>query len=249
MERLLWEANGSVAFTSSWVTQYRNPHSYEDDFTAEQDLYTKATKMLNVLSGWTSALGQSFPDAFVSVMMALHAAGIIGESDLALSRAWVADLDAFGYVWPKLSTPQAARSLETASVIDERRNDLLDSFASATPTALETGLTANAVSAAFCKKRASEQKRNVCFPFGIHAPGNDGDVTVMFFTSWFDYLNRMDRFYYDYIEGFIALLRRPVTHLLLGCARSTSLGRVSMAGNQSATRQKTSWGGYDAARH
>ena len=153
-----------MAFTSSWVTQYRNPHSYEDDFTAEQDLYTKATKMLNVLSGWTSALGQSFPDAFVSVMMALHAAGIIGESDLALSRAWVADLDAFGYVWPKLSTPQAARSLETASVIDERRNDLLDSFASATPTALETGLTANAVSAAFCKKRASEQKRHVCFP-------------------------------------------------------------------------------------
>ena len=41
LQRLLWDTNASIAFTSSWVTQYRNPHSYMDDFESEADLYAK----------------------------------------------------------------------------------------------------------------------------------------------------------------------------------------------------------------
>jgi len=100
MERLLWEVNSSVAFTSSWVTQYRNPHSYDEDFAAEHDLYTKGAKLLNILAGWESKPGQTLPEALVSIVVALHQAGILGESDVSLMRAWVSDLQCLGTPGP-----------------------------------------------------------------------------------------------------------------------------------------------------
>ena len=128
MERLLWEVNSSVAFTSSWVTQYRNPHSYDEDFAAEHDLYAKGAKLLDTLAGWENKPGQTLPEALISIVVALHQAGILGANDVSLMRAWVSDLQMFGYAWPAMSTPQPARPLAAARVVDERRNDLTAAF-------------------------------------------------------------------------------------------------------------------------
>ena len=60
----------------------------------------------------------------MSAVGALVARGILGAADLTLARAWVSDLAGIGYAWPRLSTPQPARSLPKVEVVDERRNDL-----------------------------------------------------------------------------------------------------------------------------
>jgi hypothetical protein len=45
--RLLWDIGKQVGFVSPWVTQYRNPHSYQGDFNSEVPLYTQAEALVN----------------------------------------------------------------------------------------------------------------------------------------------------------------------------------------------------------
>jgi len=124
VDRLLWEADSVVAFTSSFVTQYRNPHSYSADFAAESDLYGKSQRLLQVLSDWTSPRPHSMAVSFINLYEALHAAGIVGIDDVLLARAWVHDLHAMSFEWPAVITPQAPRALPLEPLVDERRNDL-----------------------------------------------------------------------------------------------------------------------------
>ena len=48
--RLLWETEFDVGFSSPFVSQYRNTHSYMDDFRLEADLYDKTDDLLELLA-------------------------------------------------------------------------------------------------------------------------------------------------------------------------------------------------------
>ena len=122
-ERLLWEMGGQMAFTSPFVTQYRNPHSYQKDFDDEVDLYVKVTPLLNRLAAWTSAPGASLSDAYLSILEELVDAGILLQKDFEFGQLWVRDLKTAGYEWAPIVSRQPARSHVAAPIVDERRND------------------------------------------------------------------------------------------------------------------------------
>lgn len=129
-ERLLWEMGGRVAFTSAMVTQYRNPHSYQKDFDDEVDVYVKVSPLLALLANWTSVPGASLAEAYVGLLRVLVDAEILQARDLELGELWVRDLEAAGYAWPAISTPQTKRHHSPAPIIDERRNELQSSVLS-----------------------------------------------------------------------------------------------------------------------
>ncbi len=121
--RLLWETRYRVAFTSPFVTQYRNPHSYIVDFADEDDLYNKVDDLLEALAIWTSDGHDSLETAYIDLITKLvREVEILGETDLRLAKAWVEDLKAIGYVWPAMhERVSAVGCCQKAAIVDQRQ--------------------------------------------------------------------------------------------------------------------------------
>jgi hypothetical protein len=120
-QRLLWETKHRVAFTSSFVSQYRNPHSYMKDFEDEKDLYYNVDHLLMLLAGWTSDKFDTMDEAYLDLVTLLVNEGIFSASELRLAKAWVMDMKAVGYRWPRLSNRQEAFVPRTAAIVDQRQ--------------------------------------------------------------------------------------------------------------------------------
>ena len=118
--RLLWETDFKIAFASSFVTQYRNPHSYMVDYVDENDLYNRVDHLLQTLAHWTSDGCKDLASAYVSLLAKLVAIKVLRPTDLALAKAWINDLRSIGYNWPSLRERMSAVSLVSAKIIDER---------------------------------------------------------------------------------------------------------------------------------
>jgi len=119
--RLLWETRYKMGFSSAFVTQYRNPHSYMVDFVDEDDLYNKVDDLLEALASWTSHGLDHLEDAYVQLIEKLvFQTKILGEVDLLLAKAWVKDLQAVGYTWPRIHTRLPTMTLSSAAVVDQR---------------------------------------------------------------------------------------------------------------------------------
>jgi hypothetical protein len=119
--RLLWETDYSIGFTSAVVTQYRNPHSYMDDFHDEMRLYTDTDELLETLAGWDSRAFSSLDDAYLAIVALLHEKGLLGEKDVELARAYVKDLNAMGYEWPEMmGTRMQTFVPKKAEIVDGR---------------------------------------------------------------------------------------------------------------------------------
>lgn len=100
-QRLMWDLGQSLAFAAPWVTQCRNPHSYLGDLDSELHLYARAGEFLHLLERW--ALKESTLEGRIEeLVIALYEWGIIEESDVKLSLAWIEDLLAIGYEFPLL---------------------------------------------------------------------------------------------------------------------------------------------------
>ena len=145
-ERLLWDTDYKLAFASSFVTQYRNPHSYMVDFVDEDDLYNKVDDMLQALAGWSSANHTSLSSAYIDLVTKLvDECNLLGRDDLHLAKAWVADLERVGYVWPSFrQTRMETRTLQKVPIVDERHlgtnGDASNALnASSAPTVVEGG--------------------------------------------------------------------------------------------------------------
>jgi len=121
-ERLLWDTEYKLGFSSSFVTQYRNPHSYMVDFADEDDLYNRVDELLQALASWTSAGHSSLASAYIDLVTKLvEDVHILGEVDLQLAKAWVADLKSVGYVWPPFgSVRMEAKTLLSVPIVDQR---------------------------------------------------------------------------------------------------------------------------------
>uniref|UniRef100_A0A7S0WJP5 Uncharacterized protein n=1 Tax=Ostreococcus mediterraneus TaxID=1486918 RepID=A0A7S0WJP5_9CHLO len=145
-ERLLWDTDYKLAFASSFVTQYRNPHSYMVDFVDEDDLYNKVDDMLQALAGWSSAKHASLSSAYIDLVTKLvDECNLLGRDDLHLAKAWVTDLERVGYVWPSFrQTRMETRTLQKVPIVDERHlgtdGDASNALnASSAPTVVEGG--------------------------------------------------------------------------------------------------------------
>ena len=118
-DRLLWEANYSVGFASPFVTQYRNPHSYEKDYIDERDLYEKGDTLLRILAGWRNTCA-SLDAAYIDLVSLLVREGILARGDLAVARAWRNDLEQLSYAWPEITQRQAIFVPRERANVDER---------------------------------------------------------------------------------------------------------------------------------
>lgn len=87
----LWNSGYTVAFTSAFVTQCRNPHDYRIDFTAEKPLYESANELINFLSNYAYK-------NMVTLYTDLIEHGFLRKEDLTVVRAWINDLDRLGVV-------------------------------------------------------------------------------------------------------------------------------------------------------
>ena len=118
--RLLWETGLSVGYSSAVVTQYRNPHSYQQDLVEEHDLYYKCDDLLGILANWTSSGFATLDGAYLDLMTVLVQHKILGELDLEMAKHWVADLGEIGYAWPVIQQRMPAFTPQLAPVVDQR---------------------------------------------------------------------------------------------------------------------------------
>ena len=91
------------------------------DFADEDDLYNRVDDLLQALASWTSDGHETLETAYLHLMHKLvKECGILGNIDLQLAKAWVKDLNAIGYVWPKIHKRLSAQTLSSAAVVDQR---------------------------------------------------------------------------------------------------------------------------------
>ena len=91
------------------------------NFADEDDVYNRVDDLLEALASWTSDGHETLETAYLNLIHKLvKECGILGNSDLQLAKAWVKDLNAIGYVWPKIHTRLGAQTLSSAAIVDQR---------------------------------------------------------------------------------------------------------------------------------
>ena len=90
-QRLLWDIGYRLAFSTPWVTQYRNVHNYLADFNSETPLYQQAGALVEALRAWRPS-SASLPGRLEELYILMYEYGILGEADVRLAQAWLVDL-------------------------------------------------------------------------------------------------------------------------------------------------------------
>lgn len=114
-QRLLWHIDGDLCFLSPTVKQRRNAHDNFYDFLDEIQMYRQAGALVRALDAWqphTSPLHNSsrgnvlsLPTLMLQLLGELAEAGFFGENsqiELQLASAWIQDLQATGYSFPRV---------------------------------------------------------------------------------------------------------------------------------------------------
>lgn len=115
-QRLLWHVDGDLCFLSPTVKQRRNAHDNFYDFLDEIQIYRQAGDLIRALDAWqphTSLLHNvshggnviSLPTLMLQLLGDLAEAGFFGENsqiELQLASAWIQDLQATGYTFPRV---------------------------------------------------------------------------------------------------------------------------------------------------
>ena len=100
-QRLLWDVGLRTAFSTPWVTQYRNVHNYLADFNSELPLYQQAGELVRVLREWRP-MTPSLPGRIEELYILMYEMGILGLNDVKLVQAWLTDLVKLGYEFPEI---------------------------------------------------------------------------------------------------------------------------------------------------
>jgi len=101
-QRLLWDIGLRIAFTTPWVTQYRNAHNYLADFNSEIPLYQQAGALVSALLEWQPR-ARSIPGRLEELYILMYEMAILGHNDVLLVQAWISDMLRLGYAFPALS--------------------------------------------------------------------------------------------------------------------------------------------------
>ena len=107
-QRLLWDAGFRIAFSTPWVTQYRNAHNYLADFNSELPLYQQAGALVDALLAWKPA-ASTMPGRVEELYILMYEMNIVGLDDVKLAQAWLQDLVRLGYRFPPLVRAEDAR--------------------------------------------------------------------------------------------------------------------------------------------
>ena len=137
LTRLLWETDQHIAFTPPIVTQYRNPHSYQQDLEDEADLYYRCDELLTYLAQWKRPDSANFmQEAYLNLVSGLVEMQFFSQSDEQLVKAWVEDLDQMGYKWPELTRRHAPFVTRTRPIVDKRAAASVPLASFSSPTAI-----------------------------------------------------------------------------------------------------------------
>lgn len=99
VQRLLWDLNLRLCFTSPTAIQERNEHNLFRDFCDEQDLYLKSGCLIQFLLNWKSEASH-FPERMENLTEELVAHQYLKQEEIALVQAWIHDLTRLGYQFP-----------------------------------------------------------------------------------------------------------------------------------------------------
>lgn len=100
-QRLMWDHDLGLVYTSPVVQQFRNAHNYLADFQAELDLYHRSGVLLQFLISWTCT--DELPICLEKLWIDLYERAYIELDDVLLLQAWIAELDVANYEWPARS--------------------------------------------------------------------------------------------------------------------------------------------------
>ena len=105
-QRLLWDIGGRLGFYPPNAYQRRNYHSYLADAQDEAQMYFRSEELLVFLREWTCPPQLSFFHCVETLTSDLAEEGHLGQVDVDLTRAWLADLVRVGYKSPRrIKTP------------------------------------------------------------------------------------------------------------------------------------------------
>ena len=107
-QRLLWDVGSRIAFSTPWVTQYRNVHNYLADFNSEVPLYQQAGALVDALLAWRPET-RTIPGRLEELYVLMYEMGILAEADVRLAQAWLHDLVKIGYRFPSIGHRRAGR--------------------------------------------------------------------------------------------------------------------------------------------
>jgi hypothetical protein len=105
MQRMLWEIDAEMLYTTATAFQIRNPHDYVWDMGQELDMYMLSGKFVRFLRSWKSTDTEFFP-VLAALLRAIHDGGFVKFEDFELGMAWIRDLQRVGYVPPPISRAQ-----------------------------------------------------------------------------------------------------------------------------------------------
>jgi len=100
-QRLLWDIGFRIAFSTPWVTQYRNAHNYLADFNSELPLYQQAGALVQSLEAWKPT-SDNLPGRLEELYIYMYEMAIVGLDDVKLAQAWLQDLARLGYRFPPI---------------------------------------------------------------------------------------------------------------------------------------------------
>jgi hypothetical protein len=100
VQRIIHDIDGHLCFLPATTTQYRNEHDLMKDFIDEYDLYTKAGDFVSFLASWHGK-GVLLSERMLNLMTNLVNAEFFAADEVALLKAWIADLEYCGYHMPK----------------------------------------------------------------------------------------------------------------------------------------------------
>lgn len=101
VQRLLWDLELRLCFTSPTAVQERNEHNLFKDFCDEQDLYLKSGSLVQFLLNWKND-ACDFSERMENLTRELAAADYVKNDEIALVQAWIHDLTKLGYQFPNL---------------------------------------------------------------------------------------------------------------------------------------------------
>jgi hypothetical protein len=100
-QRLAQDIGIRLLMAPAMVVQDRNSHAYLADFDSEEQLYKRATRLLEQLSTW-EATSTTFPGRIEELWIFMYEHGYLGKADVYLVQSWLQSLIDCGYRFPEL---------------------------------------------------------------------------------------------------------------------------------------------------
>ena len=99
MQRYAWIYNGTLVYSQPIGDNKRKYHNLTKDFIEERDLFFKLDNLLNALNVDIDPQITNPSDFLIDLVELLVHERILGEDDLKLYRAFMDDLESFGYTY------------------------------------------------------------------------------------------------------------------------------------------------------